>query len=72
MISNITHNELMLRSHILRAEDTIKKVELHQTSFEQYYLIHNLINQITLMYQSISNILEKIEIAIAKYYNRKK
>lgn len=64
MISNITHNQLMLKSHILRIEDTIKKVDLHQTNFEQYYLIHAVINQITLIYQSIYNILEKIEISI--------
>lgn len=64
MISNITHNEIMLKSHILRVEDTIKRVELHQIKFEQYYPIYNVINQITLIYQSIYDILEKIEVSI--------
>ena len=64
IISNITHNELMLKSHILRIEDTIKNVGIHQLNTQEYFLVHVVINQITLIYQSIYNILDKIEVAI--------
>jgi hypothetical protein len=64
MISNITHNEIILKSRILQIESIINKVEIHQTDFHQYYLSYTIITQITLMYQSIYDILDKIEIAI--------
>lgn len=64
IISNITHNESILKTRILQIEETIKKVEIHQTDLHEYYLIFNIINQVTLMYQSIYNILDKIEVAI--------
>ena len=64
MISNITHNELVLKSRMLQLESIINNVELHQTDFHQYYLSYTIITQITLMYQSIHDIFDKIEIAI--------
>lgn len=64
VISNITHNESMLKSHVLKIESIIKTVEIQHTDLKQFFLIYTIINQVTSMYQSIYNILDKIEIAI--------
>lgn len=64
LILNISHNEYVLKSRILQIEAIIKQVALNQTSSHQYYLTHTIINQIIAFYQSIYDILNKIEISI--------
>ncbi|CAG9772265.1 unnamed protein product [Ceutorhynchus assimilis] len=64
MISNITHNELVLRSRILQIEQVIKDANLTQ-NIRGYFMTFTVINQITLMYQSIYSILDKLEVAIS-------
>lgn len=64
LISNLTHNDLTLKSRILQAEQAIKNVTLHQNTEFEYVLIHITLNQITSMYQIIYDIFERIEMAI--------
>ena len=64
-ISNITHNQNILKYDIMQIEETIKKVALHQNTDHQYFRTHVVINQIIMMYQTIFDIFEKIEVAIS-------
>lgn len=54
-----------MKSRILQIEEIIKKVALRQSTDRQYFRIHVVINQISMMYQTIYDILEKIEVAIS-------
>lgn len=65
MISNITHNEIILKSRILQIEQAIKEAKLLHEDMKIYFQTFAIINQITLLYQSIYNILDTLEIAIS-------
>lgn len=64
LISNITHNQIVLKSRIMQIEANIKRVALEQAKTHEYFQIHIVLNQITLIYQTIYNVFEKIEVAI--------
>lgn len=65
VISNISANQIILKSRILEIESTIKKVALHSNNEFQYFRTHIIINQISMIYQTIYDILEKTEVAIS-------
>jgi len=64
LISNITHNEIILRSRIIQIEQSIKEAKLLGDNLRYYFTTFTLINQISSIYQSIYDILNKVEIAI--------
>ena len=53
-----------MKSRILQIESIIKTINLHQTNSHQYYITYTNINQIITIYQSIYDILDKIEVSI--------
>jgi len=60
LISNITHNEIILRSRIIQIEQSIKEAKLLGDNLRYYFTTFILINQIS----SIYDVLDKVEIAI--------
>lgn len=65
VISNISANQIMLKSRILQIESTVKEVALSAINDRQYFQTHIVINQISMLYQTIYDILEKTEVAIS-------
>lgn len=63
IISNITHNEIILKSRILQIEQYIKDAQILNKEMKGYFQTFSVINQITMIYQSIYNILDTFEIA---------
>ncbi|XP_048519312.1 uncharacterized protein LOC125503288, partial [Dendroctonus ponderosae] len=65
LISNISANQLVLKSRILQIQQTVIDVALHANSDSQYFRTHVIINQISMIYQTIFDILEATEVAIS-------
>lgn len=61
LISNLTHNELILKSRILQIEQSIKESKLFDDNLRYYFQTFAIINQFSMMYQSIYDLLYKIE-----------
>lgn len=64
LISNFSTNQLILKSRIEQIERAINKVELQELATFEYFNTHVILNQITMMFQIIFDILEKTEVAI--------
>lgn len=62
IISNISHNQLALKSKITQVEDTIRNEIIYQN---HYIKVHMLIQEITTFYQVVFNVFQKIETAIS-------
>lgn len=63
LISNLSHNQLILESRIMQIKAIIESVALQQTIDREHLKIHTIINQIATMYQLIYHIFQKVEMA---------
>jgi len=64
IISNITFNEQVLRSRISYIEEIVSNNQQLTLDLYEYLRIFNFISQLTSIYQSIYDVLDKIEIAL--------
>lgn len=65
LVYNISHNQNKLESNIMHIQEIIEKVSLQEITSHQFYKINILINQFIFMYQTISDILTNVEVAIS-------
>lgn len=62
---NLTHNQFILDSRILQIKSNIKTIFEKEINLYSYFLTHTVLTQINLIFQTIYDVLNKIEVAIS-------
>lgn len=64
-VQNLKHNQIILESRIIEIEQILKNTKLTNIETYDYFLIHTIAQQLTMNFQIIYDIFEKIEVAIS-------
>lgn len=64
-IENLGNNQIIIRERIMKMENATNDIKLKNMKLKNYFLIQMIVSELTIAFQTIYDVFEKIEIAIS-------